>query len=82
MMLGLISNLKIKFNLQVQRLCYNNARENQAFKRTCKQEGLGIDFKYTAPATPQQNGCIKHKFATLFNQVCTMLNNGKFPAYL
>ena len=77
-----MNNLKTKLNLQLQRLHCNNAKENQAFKRICNQEGLGIDFKYTALGTPQQNGCIKQKFATLFNWVCAMLNGGKFTAYL
>ena len=31
---------------------------------------------------PQQKRCIKHKFATLFNQIHAMLNNGKFTAFL
>ena len=31
---------------------------------------------------PQQNGHVKEKFATLFNQVHTMLKGGKFNAYL
>ena len=81
-MLGLVTNLKIKLNLQVQRLRCNNAGKNQAFERTCKQEGLGIDFEYSIPGTPQQNGCVKCKFASLFNLVCFMLNGGKFTAYL
>ena len=81
-MWALINNLKTKYNLHVQHLCCDNAGENQAFKQTCKKEGLGIDFKYTAPGTPQQNGCIECKFATVFNRVFTMLNGGKFTAYL
>ena len=81
-MLRLLSNLKIKFNLQVQCFHCNYAGENQAFKKTCSQEGLGINFEYTAPGTPQQNGCIERKFATLFNRVCAMLNGGKFTTYL
>ena len=55
---------------------------HQAFKQTCKNNGLGINFKYTAPGIPQQNGHIKHKFATLFNWVHVMLNGSKFTAYL
>ena len=51
-------------------------------KKNCKQEGLGIDFNYTASDMPQQNMHVEHKFATLFNHVCTMLNGGKFNAYL
>ena len=80
-MLGFVNNLNIKVNLQVQYLHRNNAGKNQAFERTCKQEGLGIDFEYTAPDMPQQNGHIKHKFATLFNWVHAMLNCGKFTTY-
>ena len=53
--LGLVNNLKIKFNLQLQYLCCDNAGKNQAFKKTCKQEGLGIDLEYIAPGMPQQN---------------------------
>ena len=63
--------------MQVQHLHCNNARENQAFNRACEQEGLGIDFKYTAPGTPQ-----KLKFTTLSNWVHAMCNGGKFTAYL
>ena len=81
-MLVLIDNLKNKYNLQVQWLRCDNAGENQAFEWTCKQEMLGIDFEYIAPGTPQQNGHVERKFATLFNWLCTMLSSGKFTAYL
>ena len=50
-MLGLIKNLKYKYNLQVQYLHCDNAGENVVFKRPCKQEGLGVDFDYTAPGS-------------------------------
>ena len=40
-----------------------------------------IEFQYTAPDRPQQNGHIKRKFATLFNWVCAMLNGSKFKIY-
>ena len=81
-MLFLIKDLKTKYNLQVQWLWCDNAGESQAFEWMCNQEGLGIHFEYTAPSTPQQNGCIECKFATLFNQVHVMLNGGKFTPYL
>ena len=68
--------------MQVQYLCYDNAGENQAFKKTCQQEGLGIDFEFTALGTPQQTRCIKCMFATLFNLVCTMLKSSKLTSYL
>ena len=76
-MVGLIKNLKHKYNLQVQYLCCNNASENHAFGQTCKQEGLGVDFKFV-----EQNGRVEWKFATLFNWVHAMLNFRKLNAYL
>ena len=78
-MLVLINGLK---TLQVQRLQRNNAGENQAFEWTCNQEWLGIEFEYTAPGTPQQNGHVEWKFATFFKRVHAMLNGGKFSSYL
>ncbi len=32
--------------------------------------------------TPQQNGIIEWEFATLYNHVCAMLNNGKIEGML
>ena len=81
-MIGLIKNLKNKYNLQVQYLLCNNAEENIAFKTACKQEELGVNFECTAQGMPQQNGHAKRKFATLFNWVNAMLKGGKFNAYL
>ena len=57
-------------------------QENTLPSKSLKKKGLGIVFNYTAPGTPQQNSCVKQKFATLFNQVCAMPNHGKFNAYL
>ena len=79
---GLIKNLKNKYYLQVQYLCFNNAGENVAFERACKQKELDDDYKYTGPGMPQQNGHIKPKFASLFNLVHSVFNGGKFHAYL
>ena len=81
-MTGLIKNLKNKYNIQAQYLCCNNAGENVAIEKGCKQEGLSFDFQFIAPGMPQQNGHVKRKFCTLFNWVCIMLNGSKFNAYL
>ena len=81
-MSGLTKYLKNKYNLQVQYLHCDNAGENVAFKKACKQEGLGLVFKYTVPGMPQQNGYVEQKIATHFNWVCAMLNGGKFNAFL
>ena len=50
--MGLVKNLKTKFNI-----CCNNAGENVAFKKACKQEGMGVKF----------NGHVKQKFVAFFN---------------
>ena len=76
-MLGLVKNLKIKFNLQIQ---YTG--KNQAFKRNCNQEFLEINFEYTALGTPQPSGQVEQKFASLLNSLCTLINGGKFTTYL
>ena len=68
--------------MQVQYLHCNNTWGNVAFKKPCKQEGLGVEFEYTAPGMPQQSSCIEQKIATLFTWVHTMLNNGMFNTYL
>ena len=51
-MVGLVKNLNNKCNLQVQYFHCNNAGEKVAFKKACKQEGLGVDFEYTASGMP------------------------------
>ena len=66
-MLGLIKNLKNKYNLQVQYLHCNNPGENIAFKKACKQEGLGVDFD-TASGTPQQKWLHQKKICYPFQQ--------------
>ena len=42
-------------------------------------EGLGLNFEYTAPNTPQQNGRVERKFRTLFDKARAMLNTAGFP---
>ena len=47
MILGLIKNLKT--DMQVRNAQCNKARENEGFEQICKQEGMGIEFEYSAP---------------------------------
>ena len=55
-----------------------NTEENDYFESFCKQEGMDIQFKYTMPCTPQQNGQVERIFSAPFNGVDDMLNSGKF----
>ena len=54
-MLGLV-NLKVKFNLQVQYLCCDNAGENQAFKKPTNRKGWGLIWNIQPQVCPNKTG--------------------------
>jgi transposase InsO family protein len=43
---------------------------------------LNIEFEFTAPNTPQQNGKIERKFATVYGKMRAMLNCVKLTPHL
>ena len=71
--LALIKELKPKFGITVKYIRCDNAGENKALEKACKQEGLGITFEYTTPSTPQQNGRVERKFDTLYVHMHAMM---------
>ena len=54
------------------------AVEHEAFEWLCKQKEMDVNFEYTMPGTPQQNGQLERKVTTLFNWVYAMLMVGCF----
>ncbi len=74
--------LDSKYNFKFNCICCDNAGKNVSLEKTCKQEGLGVFFEYTASGTSQQNGRLDRKFATLYSRVRAMLNGGKFSSLL
>jgi len=52
----------------------DNAGENFKFKKLAEDECLGVQFEFTAPYTPQQNGSVKRSFATSFGRMRAMMN--------
>ena len=63
---------------QVKYIRCDNAGENLKFKENADaDENLELTFEFTAPGTPQQNGKIERKFATLFGRTIGMLNGAK-----
>ena len=60
----------------------DNAGENLATEKLCLKEGLGITFEYSAPNSPQQNGRVERRFATLYGRVRSMLNAAKLSGVL
>ena len=77
-MKGLIQNLKTKSDINVKYLHSDSAGENVDFKQVCKQEGMGMEFKFTASDIPQQNCHVEWKVAILFNHVCPCSTTGNF----
>jgi hypothetical protein len=71
--------LKHKYSKIIKVIWCNNAGENMVLETTCKREGLGINFEFTAPGTPQHNGVVERAFAILFGRVKAMMNEAKFP---
>ena len=45
-------------------------------------EGLGIQFEYTSPNTPQFNGVVERAFANIFQRTRALLNGTKLPLKL
>jgi len=43
-----------------------------------EQERLGLKFEYTVHKTPQNNGQVEHKYATLFGHARAMMNDAGF----
>ena len=57
----------------------DDAGENKKLKELSDIEGLGITYEFTGPGSPQFNGRVERKFATLFARVRSMLNGAKLP---
>jgi hypothetical protein len=76
----LIKQLKDK-NLEIKFLRIDNAGENQLLESRCKSKDwqFGIEFEYTARATPQQNYKAELRFATLGNKGRVLMVKAYIP---
>jgi Reverse transcriptase (RNA-dependent DNA polymerase) len=72
--ISLVSTHRIKY------MRCDNSGENVKLSEQCQQQGLGIQFEFSAPGTPQQNGVVERAFATLFGRVRAMMNHARFSA--
>jgi hypothetical protein len=77
-----IKELKSKYGKVVKYIWCDNAGENILLERRCKKEGLGIQFVHTNPNSPQFNGKIERKFASLYRQTQANLNRAKLTKIL
>ena len=78
----LVKHLKKNMGYEVKTMRCDNAGENLMTETACSEEGLGINFEYTAVNTPQQNGRVERKFATLYGRVRAMLNSARLSKKL
>ena len=47
------------FRIMVKNIRCDNAGENLTLEKDCRNDGLGIQFEFPAPGTPQQNGKVE-----------------------
>jgi hypothetical protein len=58
----------------------DNSGENKILPQDAnKDPELKLQFEFTSPYTPQQNGKIERKFATIWGKVRAQLNSAKLP---
>ena len=60
-----------RINVKIVRC--DNAGENKKMEEACAKMGLATKFEYTAVGTPQQNGRVERKFATLYGRIRSMM---------
>jgi transposase InsO family protein len=77
----LIKELKNE-NIQVKFLRLDDAGENYALEKECKQQNLGVKFEYSGPRTPQRNGKIERKFQIMYGRIQTMMNDSEIDGEL
>ena len=68
----ILQKIENGYNVKVERIWCDNAGENISFEKECARNKMNIKFEYTSAGTPQQNGRIERKFATLYSRVRAM----------
>ena len=69
----LIKRLKDQHGIEIKIIRCDNAGENKKMDDACIEQRMGIKFEYTAVGTPQQNGRVERKFATLYGRIRSMM---------
>jgi len=77
-MIPFLKLLERRFGRGVKFIRCDNSGENRVLQKECDKNGLGIEFEFTAPNTPQQNGRVERKFATFWGRMRAMMAGGDF----
>jgi Zinc knuckle len=76
-MIDFINQLQ-KEGKTVKKIRLDNSGENRSFAEECKKEkDFNVHFEFAGPGSPQYNGRVERKFATLYAKVRSMLNGAK-----
>ena len=79
-MFKLIHFIQKLFNITIKNIRCDNSKENESFKEMMDEtKGVNINFEFIAPYTPEMNGKIERKFATLYGKARSMLNAARLP---
>ena len=71
------------FKKKIKYFRCDNSGENRTFQEDVKRFiTYQIKFEFTAPNTPQQNGMIERKFATLYGKIRAIMNTARLPQTL
>jgi transposase InsO family protein len=73
----LLTDLKIA-GINVRHIRCDDSGENKSLFQACAAQGYGINFEFSGPRTPQQNGKVEGKFQTFFGRIRAMLNSAGF----
>ena len=74
MLVDWFDELESKCSIHLKYIHCDKAGENKALQQQLRREGSEIQFKFTAPDTPQQNGVVDHAFPTLMGHTRAMMN--------
>jgi hypothetical protein len=62
--------------------CDNSGENIQLQSLVHEDKTLAVRFELAAPYTPEKNGMVERKYATLYGKVKAIFNWAKFPIYL
>ena len=77
-MVDWFDELKLKYSINVKYIHCDKAGENKALQQQLKKDGSKIQFEFTAPDMPQQNGIVECAFPTLMGHSRAMMNYAGF----
>ena len=67
------------YKIQVKFFRCDNSGENRSFRDSLQNHEFKFQFEFTATNTPQQNGRLERKLATLYGKVRSLLNGARIP---